>query len=487
MTGGYAGGSAECVGFPGAPVIIRDLKSAAQYNDCRGVIRSGPNENGRWEVAITPEDGSELKVLALKPANFQVDVAAIIAGPKQVWPKREGTITDQAILWRRGKGLGAKALTLRKTEVRELKEGEVLIYVEKFAMTAATLGYLMKGFTRSFSAYHNFFPWDEEGLYRSGTYGFARVRESKHPKVQEGTRLYGFLPLAEYTIETVDQAIPPRDGEPGFIDFRREKVNFELRHFNEYEVVPENLGDDAWTEDYRMTFKEAYTSAYYIDEQLMCDCGMINACVISCASSKIAVALAYCLSMRVDDCDLRMQKMRNIVGLTTPEHAEFVKSTGLYTEVILYDEIPNKLPNKTVVFVDIKYDGELTQKIIGKMGPSLMYTLVVGPPTFQKKVQNQIFDVKSREKIFNAGEWREKRTMANEVIKTGRDERLVWSYKSFIDRCQKLYTLKQVRGPQAMLETLKSFHENTLIPSEVLVCSLSSGDEDEEEVDEVWK
>merc|ERR1719235_715559 len=102
-----------------------------------------------------------------------------------------------------------------------------------------------------------------------------------------------------------------------------------------------------------MNFKDPYLSAFYIDQQIMCECGMINAVMMSCASSKVALSLAYCLNMRVDDPDRRMAKMRNIIGLTNPEHLSFVESTNLFTEIFTYEEAVDRLPKKTVAYIDI--------------------------------------------------------------------------------------------------------------------------------------
>merc|ERR1712217_746786 len=87
-------------------------------------------------------------------------------------------------------------------------------------------------------------------------------------------------------------------------------------------------------EDWRIVLKEIYTMAFYMDENLLADTGMINSVIISCASAKTSLALAYCL---------RMREMRYVVGLTSKEHIDFVKSTDLYHDVFTYDDV-DKLP-----------------------------------------------------------------------------------------------------------------------------------------------
>merc|ERR1719188_2090631 len=168
--------------------------------------------------------------------------------------------------------------------------------------------------------------------------------------------------------------------------------------------VVEGNNDDAEIEDWRIVCKEIYRMAFYMDEQLLVETGMINSVIISCASSKTAMALAYCL---------RMREMRYVVGFTSKEHLDFVKSTDLYHDVFCYEDV-DKLPtDHTVVYMDFKCDGELRQRITLKMGTNLMYNMVLGPAVFQKR---------AREVLFNEATWRERRRMVAEVTKTGRNE-----------------------------------------------------------------
>eukprot|EP00439_Symbiodinium_sp_Y106_P030229 s5283_g3.t1 len=79
-------------------------------------------------------------------------------------------------------GLTIRSLPQQALMVPDLGQGEVLLRVDKFAFSHMALGYLMKGFTRTFGAYHNFYKCQEENLYRSACWGFMTVMESTHPK-----------------------------------------------------------------------------------------------------------------------------------------------------------------------------------------------------------------------------------------------------------------------------------------------------------------
>ncbi|CAE8641840.1 unnamed protein product, partial [Polarella glacialis] len=144
---------------------------------------------------------------------------------------------DLCLLWAKGKGLSRRSLTWKTRQVPDLGEGEVLLCVEKFSFSQMSLGYLMKGFTRTFGAYHNFYKYPEDELYRSACWGYARVMESTHPKVAVGTRLYGLVPPCRYQVMPVGGTIPAgKNGEhPAIVELAMEDVPFNLRRFQEME------------------------------------------------------------------------------------------------------------------------------------------------------------------------------------------------------------------------------------------------------------
>jgi hypothetical protein len=391
--------------------------------------------------------------------------------------KRAIALEDTALLWEKGKGLSVKSLTSKVYQVPELDEGKVLMRVDKFGFSHMSLGYLMKGFTRTFAGYHNFYKSSQgDNFYRSACWGYATVVESAHPKVAVGTRLYGLVPPSKYEVQSVSGFIKGSKGEPSIVEMEMgENVPYNMRRFQEMEVVEGN-NDDPVVEDWRIVVKEIYTMAFYMDEQLLVETGMINSVIISCASSKTALALAYCL---------RMREMRYVVGFTSKEHLDFVKSTGLYHDVFCYDDV-DKLPtDHTVVYMDFKCDGELRQRITLKMGTNLMYNMVVGPAAFQKRQKDQIFEKRARQVLFDEATWRERRRMVAEVTKTGRNEKLKYSYKSFVERMKQYIKLRHTNGAGALTKMYDNVYSNTASPSEAFVCSLHGGD-DEAAVDEIF-
>lgn len=467
--------------FKGAPVVVKGLQSAPEYNGSKGTVSAGPWDNGRYEITIPLEGKPEPKVLALKPANFYLDTEALkdyITQKRAEKSRRNPPLEDTAMLWMKGKGLSAKALTSRTKQVPELDTGKVLLRVDKFAFSQMALGYLMKGFTRTFNAYHNFYNYGEDGTYRSACWGYATVMESAHPKVPVGTRLFGLLPAAKYTVELIGGVIPKaKNGmDPAVAEITMEGVPFNMRRFQEMEIVEESAANQEpqW-EDWRCVLKEIYTMAFYMDENLLVDTGMINSVIISCASAKTAMALAFCL---------RMREMRYVVGLTSKEHLEFVKSTDLYHEVYTYDDVASLPNNHTIVYMDFKCDGELRQNITLRMGTNLMYNMVLGPAVFQRRMKDQVFEKRAREILFDESSWRERRRMVAEVTKTGRNEKLRYSFKTFVQRMKSFVKLRHFSGFESLSKMYDRVYNNEVSPDEAYVCSMH---EEEFAGEEMWE
>merc|ERR1719330_1133985 len=137
-----------------------------------------------------------------------------------------------------------------------------------------------------------------------------------------------------------------------------------------------------------------------------------------------------------------------------------------------------------IVYMDFKCDGELRQNITLRMGTNLMYNMVLGPAVFQKRMKDQLFEKRQRDMLFDEASWRERRRMVAEVTKTGRNEKLKWSFPAFVDRMRKHVRLRHVSGADAFVQRYDSIYSNSAAPDEAYVCTLH---EDETGTDEIWK
>jgi hypothetical protein len=123
------------------------------------------------------------------------------------------------------------------------------------------------------------------------------------------------------------------------------------------------------TEEVQMLLRPLFFTSFLIDDQLD-DEGLATRgpIVISSASSKTAIAAAFLLAQR---------EGVELVGLTSPRSAEFVKSLGIYGRAVTYDEI-DSLEREPATFVDIAGDGAVRLAVHSHFGDELLYSMTVG-------------------------------------------------------------------------------------------------------------
>merc|ERR1711959_556432 len=117
-------------------------------------------------------------------------------------------------------------------------------------------------------------------------------------------------------------------------------------------------------------------------------------------------------------------------------------------------------------YMDFKCDGAVRQAITLRMGTNLMYNMGLGPAGFQKKVKDQLFEKRAREILFDESTWRERRRMVAEVPKTGRNEKLKYSYKAFVERLRGFSKLRHISEPEAFRKMYAAVYSNAARPDE---------------------
>ena len=244
-------------------------------------------------------------------------------------------------------------------EPRELEDGQARLEVERFGLTANNITYAKFGDAMS---YWNFFP-AEDGWGHMPVWGFARVSESRDGVLEEGTRVYGYLPPAGELI--VD---PQRVDEHGFRDGALHRAELPAV-YNAYTRTDVDPVYDADSEDLQMLLRPLFFTSWLIDDFLG-DRGLIdgNVIVLSSASSKTAIGLAFLLSRR-DGVE--------VLGLSSARGAEFARTLGCYSDVVSYDD-PALLPDGDAVFVDMAGDAGVRELVHRHFGARLAHSAVVG-------------------------------------------------------------------------------------------------------------
>ena len=245
--------------------------------------------------------------------------------------------------------------------------GQAVLRVDSVGLTANNVTYALLGEAMS---YWRFFP-AEQGWGRVPMWGFAEVERSEAEGVDPGTRVYGFLPPSSHLLVT-----PAGSGEGGFVDGSPHRAELPSAYHRYLATGPDPFHRED-TEDIQMLLRPLFFTSFLIDDQLA-DEGLLDRgpVLISSASSKTAIAAAYMLSRREGS---------ELIGLTSPANAEFVRSLDLYDYVVPYGEI-GSLEQREATFVDVAGDVEVRGALHSRLGDRLAHSMAVGMTHWQEGV-----------------------------------------------------------------------------------------------------
>jgi len=239
-------------------------------------------------------------------------------------------------------------------------DGQAVLSVESFGLTSNNITYAAFGEAMS---YWKFFP-APEGWGRMPVWGFATVAESRVEGLEEGARIYGYLPPSSELLVT-----PARVGAHGFVDASPHRAGLPPT-YNAYSLTAGDPAYDAEREDQQMLLRPLFFTSWLIDDFLreseMFGAGTV---VLSSASSKTASGLAFLLSRGGGGVD--------VVGLSSPRGAEYARSIGVYDAVLSYEQL-EELPAGRALYVDMSGDAEVRAAVHGRYGAELAHSAVVG-------------------------------------------------------------------------------------------------------------
>jgi hypothetical protein len=237
--------------------------------------------------------------------------------------------------------------------------GQALLSVDRFGLTSNNITYAAFGEAMS---YWDFFP-APDGWGRMPVWGFATVAESGVDGLQEGTRVYGYLPpSSDFIVQ------PERVGAEGFLDASPHRAA-RAAAYNSYLRTDADPSYEPEREDEQMLLRPLFFTSWLIDDFLreseMFGAGTI---VLSSASSKTASGLAFLLSR---------EGAGEVLGLTSPRSADYARSIGVYDEVLTYEQL-GELPSGRAVYVDMAGDSEVRAAVHRHFGAELAHSAVVG-------------------------------------------------------------------------------------------------------------
>ena len=200
--------------------------------------------------------------------------------------------------------------------VPELAPGQVLFRVDRFALTANNISYALSG---DLLGYWRFFPC-EAGWGRIPVMGFADVIRSTHSGVKEGTRCFGFYPMARHLVIQPGAVSPAQ-----IVDAAPHRAGLAPPYA---QYLP-TTGDAVYAqrrEDQILLMRGLFMTSFLADdffaEQDYCGARSV---LISSASSKTSIALAF---------QVKQGGRARAIGLTSARNADFVRKLGFYDQVV---------------------------------------------------------------------------------------------------------------------------------------------------------
>jgi len=234
---------------------------------------------------------------------------------------------------------------LHTAPLTALGDGQVRVGIERFALTSNNITYAAMGDAMQ---YWRFFPVDGTEAADWGripVWGFGTVRESRHPDVPVGERLYGYFPMANAVDLTPAKVTAAAffDGAP-----HRAELHSVYNQYLRCAVDPFYTAD---SEDVQALLRPLFITSWLIDDFLAdndffgatADAAQPALMLLSSASSKTAYGTAFQLAQRAGV---------EVVGLTSPGNVAFCESLGCYHRVLTYDQLDQIAPDAPSIYVD---------------------------------------------------------------------------------------------------------------------------------------
>lgn len=340
---------------------------------------------------------------------------------------------------------------LVERDLPELSKGAIRLAVERFAFTANNMTYAVAG---DMLGYWQFFPASEDDWGQIPVWATAIVVESRCDDVAIGDRLYGYFPPAEQV-----------DLVPGHVN-DRQLVDMAVHRqalpplYNHYRRLPADA--NAPRDNARILLAPLHITSFCLWDVLKSrDWHGADRILISSASSKTSLGLAY--GLYGDDA------APTIIGLTSRGNVDFVRGTGLYDEVVAYDDV-GSLDMATSVLVDMAGMPSLVAALFTHLADALVYRYNVGAthaPGAQTSLSGGGSDARSDKELFFAP-----RYILERVKEWGAAEFDRRSSEFVVGAAQATagwMTIEERVGLTTLEEAYPRFHEGSWPPDQGLV------------------
>jgi len=337
----------------------------------------------------------------------------------------------------------------------QLNDGDVLLAVDRFAVTANNMTYHRFGDSLG---YWRFFPTDDDSWGRIPAMGYADVVASAHPSVAVGERVWGFFPMGTHLRITVGKVF---DG--GFSDVSPHREGL-APVYGQFQRAARNPIYEPKREEQDILLRGLFLTSWLCEDALHdSDYHSAGDCLITSASSKTAIALAFCTRKR--------GALRSI-GLTSRRNEAFCRALGCYDTVCVYDELSSLAPDRGALLVDMAGDGRLNGELHRLYGERLRHDCRIGV-THHDAVQEPSGDLPGPEPVVffapaqakkRGGEW------GPDVL----EQRVAGAFARFREFADEWLDIRRFDGPDAVDRAFGEVWEGRAPPEAGYSLSLAS-------------
>ena len=248
-------------------------------------------------------------------------------------------------------------------------EGEVLVAIDRFALTSNNVSYAVSGDN---IGYWGYFPAaDDWG--KVPVWGCANVIESCCPQVPVGERLWGFFPMASHALLR-----PGKIRDDQFLDVAEHRSALPAL-YNGYRRTRAEPAFLQAMENERCLLFPLFATSWLIYDYLV-DNGFFGAkqVLIGSVSSKTGFGLA---DMLHSDPNVSQR----VIGFTSPSNVGFVERLGCCDEVRLYGEETDIDAALPAAYVDMSGDARLTAALHNHLGDNMVDSAMVGATHWEQR------------------------------------------------------------------------------------------------------
>lgn len=249
-------------------------------------------------------------------------------------------------------------------ELRGVEEGEILVAIDKFGLTANNVTYAVMG---DAIGYWKFYP-APDNWGKVTVWGCANVIESRCKDIEVGERLYGFFPMSSHAI--LQPGKIRRDNFRDIAPHRKELPGSAL--YSNYRRTQREPDIVQQFENERCLLFPLMATGYVLYDYLVDnDCFGANQIIIGSVSSKTGFSLATLLH----DDPLVSAK---VIGLTSERNKGFVEALGCCDQIVIYGSESGIAPDLPAAYIDMAGDTKLTQTLHNHLRDNIVESAMVG-------------------------------------------------------------------------------------------------------------